>query len=482
MCLSSKVLRSILFMVIFYSITMPISAQDIRTGLFKEADEALKEANNVQAELLSPGIYKEAMEYYNEAENDFEQGKNLEDIREKLRAAVSYFQKAIQATELAEITFQNLMKVRSDALDANASGYAGVTWNEAESKFKEAAIELEDGDVNDAKQKGGEAETLFRKAELEAIKTNYLKETWALLEQAEKMNVNDRAPKTLQLAKELATQAEKELNENRYDTDMPRNLAKQAKYEAKHAIYLASIIQDLEDSDKGFEDIYLTAEGSLRQIGSALDLNVEFDEGFDKPAVQIVQHIQMYQDSTTKLSQILVEQEKRIAQYEQELGGLAEERTALKKSIEAQDKIREQFSAIEKTFSREEAQVLRDGNDVIIRMVGLSFEVGKSMIKPEYFELLTKVQNAIKTFPECKISVKGHTDSYGSDSSNLNLSQERADAVKAYLLANMSMDPSRIEAIGYGESKPIANNETAEGRAKNRRIEIVIHPISLGMK
>jgi outer membrane protein OmpA-like peptidoglycan-associated protein len=44
------------------------------------------------------------------------------------------------------------------------------------------------------------------------------------------------------------------------------------------------------------------------------------------------------------------------------------------------------------------------------------------------------------------------------------------------------MDPSRIEAIGYGESKPIANNETAEGRAKNRRIEIVIHPISLGMK
>jgi outer membrane protein OmpA-like peptidoglycan-associated protein len=77
--------------------------------------------------------------------------------------------------------------------------------------------------------------------------------------------------------------------------------------------------------------------------------------------------------------------------------------------------------------------------------------------------------------------VEGHTDSYGSDASNLNLSQERADAVKAYLLANMSMDPSRIEAIGYGESKPIANNETAEGRAKNRRIEIVIHPISLGM-
>jgi len=50
------------------------------------------------------------------------------------------------------------------------------------------------------------------------------------------------------------------------------------------------------------------------------------------------------------------------------------------------------------------------------------------------------------------------------------------------LLANMSIDPSRIESVGYGESKPIANNETTEGRAKNRRIDIVIHPRLLGMK
>jgi outer membrane protein OmpA-like peptidoglycan-associated protein len=149
--------------------------------------------------------------------------------------------------------------------------------------------------------------------------------------------------------------------------------------------------------------------------------------------------------------------------------------------MEAQEKIRQQFDSVEKTFTREEAQVLRDGNDVIIRLVGLTFDVGKSNIKPEHFGLLTKVQNAINTFPECNISVEGHTDSHGSDALNLRLSQERADAVKAYLLANMSIDPSRMEAVGYGESKPIANNETAEGRAKNRRIDIVIHPQLLGM-
>jgi outer membrane protein OmpA-like peptidoglycan-associated protein len=72
--------------------------------------------------------------------------------------------------------------------------------------------------------------------------------------------------------------------------------------------------------------------------------------------------------------------------------------------------------------------------------------------------------------------VQGHTDSYGSDEQNLQLSNQRAEAVKQYLLANSNLDASRVEAFGYGESKPIASNETTEGRAANRRVEVVIHP------
>ncbi len=73
--------------------------------------------------------------------------------------------------------------------------------------------------------------------------------------------------------------------------------------------------------------------------------------------------------------------------------------------------------------------------------------------------------------------MEGHTDAFGSDETNLMLSQERADAVRKYLLANMR-DLSRedVGAVGFGESRPVANNETAEGRAKNRRIDVVIRP------
>ena len=90
--------------------------------------------------------------------------------------------------------------------------------------------------------------------------------------------------------------------------------------------------------------------------------------------------------------------------------------------------------------------------------------------------MLTKVQNAIKVFPECTITVEGHTDSYGSDEMNYGLSQQRSDAVKQYLIANMGMEESKINSVGYGENRPIANNETQEGRTKNRRIDVLIHP------
>jgi outer membrane protein OmpA-like peptidoglycan-associated protein len=90
---------------------------------------------------------------------------------------------------------------------------------------------------------------------------------------------------------------------------------------------------------------------------------------------------------------------------------------------------------------------------------------------------LSKVQNAINIFPGSEITVEGHTDSFGGDEVNLRLSQERAEAVRQYLLANMrNLSADQVKAVGYGESKPIANNETAEGRAKNRRIDIVITP------
>jgi len=110
-----------------------------------------------------------------------------------------------------------------------------------------------------------------------------------------------------------------------------------------------------------------------------------------------------------------------------------------------------------------------------VRVYGLSFPVGSSEIRPENFGLLTKLQQVIREYPDAPVTISGHTDSRGNDASNQRLSEERAQAVQEYLMANMSsLSPNQVEAVGYGESRPLASNETEEGRAQNRRIDVTI--------
>jgi outer membrane protein OmpA-like peptidoglycan-associated protein len=168
--------------------------------------------------------------------------------------------------------------------------------------------------------------------------------------------------------------------------------------------------------------------------------------------------------------------EEEIRALDERLGGATAERTALVQRLEAQARIKEQFEAIEQMFTRDEARVFREGENVILRLVGLNFDSGKSEIKQENLDLLAKVERAIDVFPRSELIIEGHTDSYGSDEMNQTLSQSRAEAVQQYMINAMRIPSYRLIATGFGETNPIANNETASGRAQNRRIDIVIKP------
>jgi outer membrane protein OmpA-like peptidoglycan-associated protein len=105
----------------------------------------------------------------------------------------------------------------------------------------------------------------------------------------------------------------------------------------------------------------------------------------------------------------------------------------------------------------------------------IKFGTGSAKILgKESFAILDDVAQALRdaTFIK-KVRIEGHTDSQGNDATNLRLSQNRADAVKAELIKR-GIDPARLESVGYGEAKPIASNATARGRAENRRTEFNI--------
>ena len=109
----------------------------------------------------------------------------------------------------------------------------------------------------------------------------------------------------------------------------------------------------------------------------------------------------------------------------------------------------------------------------IVRLNNIFFDYDKATLRPESFPELDRVVEFLKTNPKVVIELSGHTDDRGSDNYNLNLSQNRAKTVVDYVISK-GIDKSRLVAKGYGKSKPVATNETEEGRQLNRRVEFEI--------
>lgn len=144
--------------------------------------------------------------------------------------------------------------------------------------------------------------------------------------------------------------------------------------------------------------------------------------------------------------------------------------------LEDERQFNQKFIEIQNYFGADEAEVYKQGNQLIIRLRGIKFPVGQATITPENFQLLTKVQRGIGNFENPSLVIGGHTDSTGSQKANAMLSYQRADAVRDYLIANNTLPGDKIDAMGYGSEQPVASNETKEGRAANRRIDVTVTP------
>src|SRR5688572_30543830 len=465
-------------------LTAGASAQaDLRATLFAEADRALEQARAAAADLLAPATFASGTEAYAGAEEDLARGRNIERIRSALSSATRFLTEAREAAEIANVTLAAVIKTRADATNANAATFAAELWVEGSQSFDSAARRLETGDIRGARTRADEAEALFRDAELTAIKAQYLSQTRALLAEADQARVTRLAPRTFEKARSLLAEAERELNENRYDTDLPRSLAQQANYEARHAIYLAGLIDQLREQDQSLEDLILSFEQPLLDVSAAADKVAQLDKGVEPVVEELVAYIEGLREQSAQAARDLADTRTRVAELEEEirdlderLGGVSQERVALVQRLEAEARIREQFASIENMFNRDEARVSREGNRMVIRLVGLTFQSGQDVVQPQYRALLDKVRQAADVFPRSQIVIEGHTDSYGGDENNLALSRSRAEAVSGYLTSELNVPAVRISSVGYGETQPIANNDTEQGRARNRRIDVIIEP------
>ena len=477
-------IQRIHLVLLLAALSAPVFAHDeLRDTFFKDADAAKAAAEQADASLLSPRNYSRAMDEFNDAEEALRRGRNIETVRSNASDATRYFRAATEAATLARTALAQVLKSRQDAANARAPELAPDLWEDAQRDFASAIRFLERGDLKNAQRKDIEATTLYRDAELVAIKAQYLNETRKLIADADRARVGRYAPMTLERARQLLADAERELSENRYDTDLPRSLAKQANYEAKHAFYVSELARKVRDRDLSVEELVLSWEAPMRAISDAADLIPDMQDGPERLSGELVTYIENLRDNLQRLEQEKQENEIRIADMEDELsalderlGGATAERAALIQRLEAQARVKEQFERVEKMFTQDEARVFRQGNTVILRLVGLTFASGASQIQPANFDLLAKVEKAIDVFPNSELIIEGHTDAYGGDDFNQKLSQERAESVKQYMINAMRIQDFRLIATGYGETRPVASNETEAGRTKNRRIDVVIKP------
>lgn len=119
-----------------------------------------------------------------------------------------------------------------------------------------------------------------------------------------------------------------------------------------------------------------------------------------------------------------------------------------------------------------------NGQAILVNLPdGVTFDVDSAMLKPQFRATLDQIAQSLQTYPDSLIDVYGHTDSTGSDQYNQALSERRAKTVADYLTTR-GVSAARIRSQGFGKTMPVASNDTLEGRARNRRVEIKIVPIT----
>jgi outer membrane protein OmpA-like peptidoglycan-associated protein len=122
--------------------------------------------------------------------------------------------------------------------------------------------------------------------------------------------------------------------------------------------------------------------------------------------------------------------------------------------------------------------VVRNGDNITLDVPGgVTFAFNSADLNSQFYPVLDKMASTLNEYNKTVIEVAGHTDSVGSDAYNQQLSEKRANSVAAYL-SSRGVDRSRMVTIGAGEAHPVATNETEEGRAQNRRVEITIVPVT----
>jgi len=439
-------------------------------------DNELSTAQKNQVNVLAPVSFAKAEKYLNDAKKALAGGDELSKILEKISSGRLELQRAEEMAQVARTALPNVIKARDLARAAGATTL-GEDYVKAEKEFLKLTKAIEKNNLKYAQNNRDKVAAAFDQLEVRAIKEQKLGEARKLIDQAEKEGAKKLAPQTLEMAEQSLKDADLFISEHRYEREKIQQKSSEALFQAKRLLEVTGQSKKIKEMEP--EAISLWVEGILSQTASTLSAPDMRNESFDTQRENILGSISTLQED----KKFLASQDKahigEIESLKQQIAlleGKTKEEQASIERLEKEKRFNELFNEVKGYFSTGEAEVYKQGNRLIIRLRAIQFPVGKAVIMPDNYGLLSKVQRAIRTFGEPDVVIEGHTDTTGSDEINELLSQQRAESVRQYLVANQTLPEQKIVAVGFGSKRPLASNATEEGRAINRRIDVVISP------
>lgn len=472
---------------------MESTIEDINTF-----ENKMENARKEQLDILSPTWFEKADASFRNAKSKAENGKELSDIRKELADANEYLQNAEETAKVARTMLPEVIESRRLALAAGAPKLEKA-YNEVEGQFLKLTQAIEENNINYTKKNASNVSEAFLDLELLAIKHETIGDVRKVVEAVEKSGGKKYAPQALEDAYRHLNETDAFITENRYAADEMQNKAGEAMFFANRARVMTEQNKKLEKMTP--EETSLWIEGMVGKVTSKLMARDSRDQDTNTQVANVLDSIGALQDNNKKVTQQLASTQNELAQtktdYDTQIQGLNQalasfqsktaqdqktqkrilaDQKAIEKKLEDERQFNQKFIKIQNSFGSDEAEVYKQGNQLIIRLKGIQFPVGQAVIMPENYRLLSKVQRAINEFEGPSAVIEGHTDSTGSKEINATLSQQRADAVMNYLVSNNTIPASKVVAKGYGSEKPVASNATTEGRAANRRIDVFVTP------
>ena len=454
----------------------PIARSENPIEHINRLDNDIGNARKNQLNILAPTWFAKADISLKDAKALLNREDELSKVLQKISDGRTQLQRAEEIAQLARPALANAIKARDLARAAGATRL-GEDYAEVEVQFLKLTKAIENNNLQWARRNREKVTRAFDQLELRAIKEHKLGQVRKLIDQAEKENAKKIAPETFAVAKTKLTEADTFISKYRYQKEKIHQKASEALFQARRLHQVTRQSEKVRTMQP--EEITLWLEGVLHKTTSKLGASDMRDHSFETQLENILGSITTLQeDHQFMVAKVKAQQAETEAMKKQiaSLEGRTREEQATKERLAAERRFNQLFNEVQSYFRPNDAEVYKQGDRLVIRLKAIQFPVGKEFIMPSNYALLSKVQRAIRTFGEPNVIIEGHTDSIGSDELNEHLSQQRAEAVREYFVANGTLTDKKIVAVGYGSKRPLASNKTAEGRAINRRIDLIIVP------